>query len=429
MDYALGRCFLVLSSAALGLACGPVVAVDDASAGASETEPADSTTSTTVTTATTATTTTTTTGTSVDLDGVVDDWDIGPPWDFPEDCMPNGPAGLPGTNLPYLWVASPTAGLLSKVDTETLVIVGEYVTGITQAQPLSTSVSLSGAVAVGNLDGGVTMIEGSLDRCFEGPTSSGPGDALPWGADACLMWHNPLTLSSTRAVAWGPGSFDPVACEWRDEWVWAAGVVMGDQDQAVVVQIEGETGATLAEIPILDVPFEPSGAAVDGEGNLWTAPLGPGSLVRVDARTLAVEAFPMPVPAVGVAVDPIVGTWVCGGEGVAVIDHATQSFTVVGLDVLGGPVEGCASDGEHLWLGGGVWLRGLSLEALALDVELMSFGVTHGIAVDFERRVWAVSDGSLQRFYPRAGAFDPGPSIETTTMSDMTGFQLALVVN
>lgn len=58
-----------------------------------------------------------------------------------------------------------------------------------------------------------------------------------------------------------------------------------------------------------------------------------------------------------------------------------------------------------------------------------SFDAVHGVAVGFDHYLWAVGDLSLARVDVRAGAIDVLPAITSTTMSDMTGFQLAHVTN
>lgn len=432
-----GRSLLTLAPA-LAFACGPVVGVDDASSGASSETSATASTTTADSadsnvSSSSSSSSSSTTGSADDLDGVLDFGDFPETPDMPSGCSLVGPAGLPGENLPYLWVADAAAGTIFKLHTQALVIEGERATAPAPADPSSTSVALSGMVAVSNREGGVAAFHGSLDRCPNpASTSTGAGDVLPFGEDGCMAWYTPLPLASQGPVAWGQGLYDERRCEWADEWLWVVGVIEGETDQAVAYQLEGATGAVLAEIPLPSVGpggTVPHAAVADDNSNLWVTPLGTGSLVRVDAQSLLAEAWPLPLPAVGLAFDTYQGVWSCGEQGLARFDVGSATFAVVDAGALGGPAEGCVSDGQHLWLGGGASLRGVGLKSWTLDVQWPVPEATHGVAVDFDRYVWTVGDTSLQRTDIRTGDVEVVPGIQSTTMSDMTGFQLAHVTD
>ncbi|MCA9636021.1 MAG: hypothetical protein KC420_08330 [Myxococcales bacterium] len=134
-------------------------------------------------------TTTTGDGTSTGVDGTT----TGEPVD---DCADE--LKEIGERPPLIWISNTTVGTVSKINTETALIEGRYITNSAQAfQPSRTTVNDLGDMLVGHREsgGGVTKIAGNPAHCVDLngnntiDTSTGFDDVRPWGQDECVLWH------------------------------------------------------------------------------------------------------------------------------------------------------------------------------------------------------------------------------------------------
>ncbi|MEM6991071.1 MAG: hypothetical protein AAF721_11250, partial [Myxococcota bacterium] len=208
----------------------------------------------------------------------------------------------------YIWLANSNDSTISKINTETLVEEGRYISRPDRAgNPSRTSVSVNArSVAVANRHGGLVKIwarEGFCDENRNGQpglqTSSGPNDVLPWGEDDCVDWYVPFDQWTTqRPVAWS-GRLDAANCQ--DEAVWTAGCGGGftpgfadsfaDTEVALVDGIDGTILESLTIPGFSCTGFGPYGAAVAPDGKLWLV-ANNGDLASVDRDSLATEIFP-----------------------------------------------------------------------------------------------------------------------------------------
>jgi len=331
-----------------------------------------------------------------------------------------------GDDFSYIWIANSPESTISKINTQTLVEEGRYVTRDTPGNPSRTSVALSGHVAVANRSGGVTKYYawGCPDPVS---TSTGPNDVYPFGGDGCLAWSTNMAYNSQRPVAWTPGDFNEDSCEWENEMVWTAGYNGGATANAIL--LDGETGVIVQTVNVNGIKADSYGAyggASDSAGNFWFSQLGDGGwLVRVDRQTFTAELWPQAIWSYGMAVDGDDRPWLCGNSGVARFDYGTGTFTT-SADT-GGASRGCMADATHLWLAGQSNVRGVHLETMTLDYNHPVGSNIHGTSIDFEGYIWGASrDTRAYRVDPQTGVVDTVDGLNSPyTYSDMTGFGLA----
>lgn len=346
----------------------------------------------------------------------------------PLPCVPRGPA-----ELGFIWIANSQESTISRITTGPMVEEGRYITRPDAAgNPSRTSVSLTGDVAVANRNGGLTKFYGDLADCvdLDGSgtieTSSGAADVLPWGVEECLAWHTPMDYTSQRPVAWAAGTLNEVSCEYEDEMVWTAGVI---NDATVeVLRVDGETGVISDAVTIPEIApnfFGLYGGAVDSQGNFWASMLSVGSLVRVDATTFDYQIWPMAVAGYGMTVGASGYVFTCA-DSVGRFDPVTETWQTAAV----GGGGGCAEDGM-----GRLWLANDPI--VAIDVNTLAVVQTidlpeyaHGVGVDFDEQIWAVSlfGTDAYRIDPTTGGIDTFTGLaQPYTYSDMTGFALTSV--
>ncbi|MEM6996253.1 MAG: hypothetical protein AAF721_37445 [Myxococcota bacterium] len=331
-----------------------------------------------------------------------------------------------GEDFSFIWIANSPESTISKINTQTLVEEGRYVTRDTPGNPSRTSVALSGHVAVANRSGGVTKYHawGCSDPMN---TSSGPNDVYNFGEDGCLAWSTNMAYNSQRPVAWTPGVFNEDTCAWEDEMVWTAGYNGGTNVDAIL--LDGETGVIVQTVNVMGIKADSYGAyggASDSGGNFWFSQLGDnGWLVRVDKDSGTAELWPQAMWTYGMAVDGKDRAWLCGNNGVARFDYATGTFATSADS--GGTSRGCMADSTHLWLAGQSNVRGVNLESMALEHNHAVDSNIHGTSIDFEGYIWGASrDTRAYRVDPMTGNFQTVAGLVSPyTYSDMTGFGLA----
>jgi hypothetical protein len=432
--------FAFLAALSLGVACASPSDRDAGGDADSADSAADAGTSSAEGSATAATTGTpgatadgTGASTNVTAGDDDDDGDDGPaPVLFDLGGIPDAPtfcnAGEGEVEASYIWIANSSQSTISKIDTQTIVEEGRYLTRSDAAgSPSRTSVSLTGNVAVANRNGGVTKFYANHDDCNGGagsPTTSTDSTWLPWGDDECMAWHTSMSYASQRPVAWTQGEWDQAACRTVNEKVWTSGA----NATIDVLLLDGETGVIEETVPIPGVSpnfYGIYGAAVDSDGNFWGSQLGIGQLINVDLQTMAVQTWPMPASGYGMTVDADGYVWTCTSTA-SRFDPVSETWQTTSVPGASG---GCMADANGiLWMAGSS-LRGINNQTLALDYTLVIPSSVHGVSVDFEGNVWGVQMGSnAYRVDPTTGTVDTFTGlVGAYTYSDMTGFALSNV--
>jgi hypothetical protein len=328
----------------------------------------------------------------------------------------------------HIWIANSPEGTVSKIDTKTGQEVARYRTGPGTPDPSRTTVGLDGDVVVANR-GGASAVRISADRsrCIDRngngtiETSTGPTDVLPWWEDECVLWYTPFAGGSLARGAAFDFEVDPDGLLSSSVWI---GLFNGQK----LVRLDAETGAITAEV---DTPGHCSyGLAFDGDKNLWSySRCGARDLIRLDPATLTYTPFPRAAAGCdyGLAVDKDGRPWTAGGGCVARLDPGTGVWSTTSI---GSSLRGLAHDGE-----GSVWIADTSYGVRRVDATTMavldsiplSGGGFVGMAVDFDKQIWAVSLGGSagHKIDPVTLASTPhstGPN--PYTYSDMTGYQL-----
>ncbi len=356
-----------------------------------------------------------------------------------DNCLGQGGVDV---EFSYIWISNTGEGTLTKLNTETLVEEGRFITRPDhQGRPSRTSVNLSGDVAVASRDGGISKFAARLEDCVDSngmpgiQTSSGKGDVEAWDVEECRLWHLPLVGPSlaSRPVAWTAGTQDPGTCNWVDQKLWTSTSLLNTPGSMQVLRLNGETGEIEETIaaPNVDIgAWGAYGGAVDAEDNFWFSTHGsatPPTLSRVTFDDLVLSTWPVPngVAPYGMTFDSKGYAWVAGyAGGVARFDPASETWAVVAATGLG-----MQADGEgRVWVGS---YGGMGTGVLAIDVETLQVidfipipaSVTKGVSIDFYGYVWVVDmANSAYKVDPETHLYDVYAGLnEAYTYSDMTG--------
>ena len=347
----------------------------------------------------------------------------------------------------FIWIANTGEGTVSKVDTDTFVEVGRYITGpnARSNDPSRTSVNSLGDVYIGNrASGTVTKISALGENCPDAngdgviTTSTGPTDVLAWGMDDCVLWNTVVADSDKiRAVA----AQDVEGLDFSIEsFVW-----VGDHTDRRVLKLDGDTGAILIDATVTSRPY---GFALDGSGTLWISSRNQGNAMgRLDTAACTPAACMdevVPIPGgrnpYGITVDLKQRVWTAnhGSSTISRFDPATDTWVEVNVGIN---CHGIAADAE-----GWIWAAGQGAGVVRLfgdDPTMWTVvpGTTgfsnKGMAVDADGKIWSVTRNT------NAVVITPGPTlmdatVDTTsatgfvspyTYSDMTGQQLRLATN
>ncbi len=333
------------------------------------------------------------------------------------------PGNFMPTPTPLIWIANSSEGTLSKVETRTMKELARYRAGPGDApDPSRTTVGLSGDVVVADRYGdGATKIAADPARCVDKngngriDTSSGPTDVKPWGEDECVLWHVDFPKGAIARAAAFDAQVGPDGDDSSTVWIGLYGLMQ-------VRQLDSRTGQELANLDV--APTRPYGAAIDRDGNVWVRG---GELVRIDPKH-HVTHIPEQC-GYGIGVDAAGNVWTAGNGCVGRYAPKQDHWDTAPLGG-GGWLRGLAVDGH-----GSVWVADTDfgvhqVDAATLKVKrdiALPFAATIGMAVDFDGRIWAISQGSS-----KATRIDPSSyatqSIDTGdgpyTYSDMTGYQL-----
>ncbi|HLT36946.1 MAG TPA: hypothetical protein VK034_11695 [Enhygromyxa sp.] len=376
------------------------------------------------------------------------------------DCGAGGGGQNQDHAFSIIWIANSTEGTVSKVDTETAIELARYATGPgpDNPDPSRTSVNLFGDVAIANRSGSVVKIAADLDDCVDAnqdgqiTTSQAADDVLPWGADECVLWWQPVGFDNQiagntggpRAIAWDAGQEGPDGCP-KDPKLWVGW--RNQPDSAVKIRrLDGGTGEILGEVDVPD--WEQNwghgtyGGATDKQRDFWG--LGTlGTLVHVDAETLAVTRFDNPEAGrvvYGIALDQHGDPWLGGWDGsLWRFNVAAQTWEDRGE--IGEPsrMRGLAIDQDgHAWVAGNqpcglIRYDTVLGQTVAGMIELPDCSEPVGVSIDSGGFVWVVDRGASVAY-----KVDPdtqtvvatvGGLVDPYTYSDMTGAGLDVVVN
>ena len=422
------------------------------------TAPADTTGTATGTGTGTATSTASTATTLADTTFADD---TGPLFDVGEGGALDVPSGDcecgMASTFSYIWIANSPESTVSKIDTITVQEVGRYLTRAdAMGNPSRTSVSISGrAVAVANRHGGVIKVFANEDECIESngqpgiQTSSGAGDVLAWDQDECVHWYRDFPeWTVQRPIAWAPGVFDEVNCEWNEEAVWTAGCGGGFQpgfggDNTTHVHLlDGETGMDVMTVDVTNYScqgFGPYGGAVDSEGNFWLLQNN-GQLARVDRSDFTFQIWDHSTGTApyGLTVDSMGRPWVTSYSqtaGAARFNPVTETWAEA-LDpiLINNGQSGIAQGADgRVWMG--VYgINGNQSGVVSIDPETLLVvdqwpvaGVEgKGMSVDGEGYVWRAGGSSAHKIDPDDGTSSSYVGLNGAyTYSDMTGIGIA----
>lgn len=219
-------------------------------------------------------------------------FDVGTNADVGEvSCEACGQAGSS-----YIYVANSNLSMMSKINTETMVEEGRYLTrNGAGGNPSRTSVSIDGQLAsINNRNiGGVLTVWSTAELCDPNTngepglqTSTGPGDVLAWGEDDCVAWYTEIP-GAMRPIAWTAGVYNDTTCRYEDQKLWTA-----TSSGVTAYRLDRDTGVIEDMVAAPQLGFGYGGAS-DSEGNFWMIDLGV-NLVRVDAEDLSVQHWVIP---------------------------------------------------------------------------------------------------------------------------------------
>ncbi|MCB9753110.1 MAG: hypothetical protein H6713_24405 [Myxococcales bacterium] len=354
-----------------------------------------------------------------------------------------GGGGMGDVEFSYIYISNTAQGTLSKLNTQTMIEEGRYITrpdGV--GSPSRTSVNLSGDVAVANRNGGITKVYARVDDCLDSngtpgvQTSQSKDDILAWGEEECVAWHTPFDYTTQRPVQWTAGEFNNATCAWENQMLWTSGAKNNLLD---VLLLDGDTGEVVNMVSIPEVPplsFGAYGGAVDLEGDFWIMTYTSGfPLIEVELDTFnyTIRYAPQEVHGYGITVDHFGKIWIGADVGnTARYDPETDTWELVpgvtGLGIQEHP------DG-FMWMGTfpTTGIQAIDVETLELGpfIPLASPSQTKGVSIDFYGYVWLVDmTDSAWRIDPDTLQYDVYTGLnQPYTYSDMTGWGLTNVAN
>jgi len=329
-----------------------------------------------------------------------------------------------GFDFSYLWIANTDQGSISKVNTETRIEEARYFSDLGQnggSSPSRTSVNITGRfVVVSNRGTGwVTKVAANVDDCEDRngngiiDTSPDKDTLLPWGEDDCVLWSTQVTANifsggaGPRGTTWTPGTFNNATCKYDDQKVWVGW--LAGPGQAVMGQLNGDTGALEATVPLPNWPlydapngYAPYGAAVDADGFVWTSAVFSDQVWRIDPETLEVKMWQggNGDSHYGMTVDSKGKVWFAnwqGHGGISTFDPVTETYSVV-PGSTGNVFRGIAVDADgNVWAANNGGALGCGLIQVSADtLTVVTFhqfpqcGTPVGVSVDAAGKVWMV---------------------------------------
>nr|ART36397.1 C664 [uncultured bacterium] len=357
----------------------------------------------------------------------------------------------------FLWVAVSSKGTITKINTKTGQVIGEYFTSPSgqPKDPSRTTVDLNGNVWATNRAGNsvvhIGLVENGqcVDRNGNGliDTSTGLNDIRAWtnaggantnggvstAADECIIHYTKVNSFGTRHVSVN-----------KDNDVWVSGTGNRRFDL-----LDGVTGQIKRAEPT--VGFGGYGGLIDPNGVIWSS----NPLLRWDTSK------PLTGPnggnwtgynhgSYGLCIDSEGNVWNTSFNGGGIRKFAPDG-TLLGTFNMGSPLaQGCVVDrNDHVWiahsLSRGINTVGhLKKDGSLVGVVTVGSGPT-GVAVDGSGKIWATNHNSLtvSRIDPNAGPLGPDGvtrvgAVDFTTVSlggnlynysDMTGSTLSGIPN
>ncbi len=359
--------------------------------------------------------------------------------------------GDPEGMFSYIWIANSGEGTVSKINTKTGIEEGRY--RVEGGSPSRTSVNLQGDVAVSARDpGGVTKIGAVPSHCVDKNgdgtifTSTGPADIKNFGEDECVLWTKPIPSPGytygPRATAWEGLKTDPNTCVVPNPRLWFAW--MDGNLTAHFMRVDGATGATLDEVmyPWANGDgFSPYGGAVNAAGDFFATGLNNGPAVKIDAVSLQITDYGIPVGCkYGMSLDANGNIWNggCIGGNVYVYDMQLGQWQDIG-NAAGSRVNGVMADRNgNVWGAGSDPCRLVHIDAASRtfvnpSIPLPGCSQPWGVSIDVDGFVWVVDMGANMAFKVDPETYQValtvGGLVNPYTYSDMTGAGLNLQVN
>lgn len=355
--------------------------------------------------------------------------------------------------LPFIWVPN-NDGTVSKVDTETGDELGRYrVAPHSDCSPSRTTVDLQGNCWVGNRQAGTVVkiglyeagqyidrngngiIETSLDLDADGDITG--GEILPWGEDECVLYE--VVLISTKEGTYTPGDYSDYDTNYwgtaprglaidADNNLWA-----GTWSSQKYYHINGETGQII-NTDTLDVsPWDHSayGAAIDGNGILWSARLG-SHILRINTEDFT-DIMKIDIGSTyGIGLDYSDHLFVGASGWLTKID-VNNKLTPIIWQQSAMTVRGVVcTDDNNVWVAG-TDVGGNYNSVSRYDNDgnhiftISGFNSPSGVAVDAAGKVWVtnIADDYIHRIDPASNTIDLSKQIIGSgghyTYSDMTG--------
>ncbi len=389
---------------------------------------------------------------------------------------PNGDLVLDSSTIEnhYLWIANDPEGTVTKIDTRTGREIARYAT-VTHTRvvdhvgrafaawnsgahrPSRTAVDFYGDVWIANrapsTQPTITKIANDTVDCIDANTSGTIETSRDLNADGridiataeflaeadeCILMTVAIGAQNSwqaRALAIDAGN----AVQGQDN---PGNVWVGMYGEQAFYQINGSTGALMQRVPAvgsfataLGVNVNPYGAAIDGQGRLWSIGGCCGSqyLLRIDTTLNPAPAARMtqqsPGGAYGITVDLMDRVWVGAYTGPNVYRYtpATDAWATVTIPNSSGWItRGVGIDTRgNVWaaLHGGPNSRLARVDASsATSTGLWDVGgnVAIGAGVDFDGDVWAVnqSTSSTSRIHIDTVTGEPAPHATTGNIVD-----------
>lgn len=356
----------------------------------------------------------------------------------------------------YIWIANSTQSTVSKLNTQTMVEEGRYLTRDDQAgNPSRTSVSIdSRAVAVANRNGGLVKVWARPEFCDPmkngqaGLQTSMDNNFLPAGQDDCIAWYTHFDYTTQRPVAWGPGVLNEDTCEYEEQVVWTGGCAPGIHTWAQVHRVDGDTGVVLDTVDVTGFEcssLSPYGAAIDPQGDYWMTNLVPGQdrLAHIASDGTLIEVITPPMTPYGMTVDSKGRVWLAawtgsGGNSAARYNPVNQTWAFANNHVAY-VMSGIQEDAEgRMWMNywqydgdssnpGLIYINGETMEVSAPFGIGCGASACRGISIDLDGNVWSTSmaQNMAFRYNPQTQQIDTyNQLVGPYTYSDMTGWAL-----
>jgi streptogramin lyase len=341
------------------------------------------------------------------------------------------------TPLPYIWIALSGRGTIAKVNTQTGVVLGEYLSAPNgrSRNPSRTTVDLNGNVWVGNRDeasggkGSVVQIGlrenfQCVDRNGNGviDTSTGLGDVKPWpnpggvdnnggvssAQDECIINYVRTNGANVRTVA----------VDAQND-VWVGGFTNHKHDL-----IDGDTGAVLRSITPACGGY---GGLIDSSGVLWSVQ-HPTSLLRYDPATNTSQCIAM-TNSYGLGLDSSGVIWNSRFSNRTITRLSPAGVILSTVSTGGNDSRGVAvTSNDHIWIANSGSNTVTRLRNNGTLLATIPVGTTPtGVSVDAAGKVWVTNYGSnnAMRINPATNAVDLtvplGAGAQPYNYSDMTG--------